>query len=360
VTHVVVVMKENRSFDHLFGGLPSAGIENAEVWPSGFTSAGNAPGGLAPYHLLSTCVSVDPPHQWGAMHDDWDHGKMDGFLSTAETVGPSPAGTLVMGYYEAADLPFYYWLASTFALGDHHFTSVLSGTWPNRDYLYAGTSNGVQSTWQATFSGTTIFDALDTAGVAWGFYVDGGAVGEGALGWTANHRGVHPLADLKAGLADGSLPSVVFVDSRTTDEHPTRDLQAGEAWTRAIYEEAIASPLWPELAMIVTYDESGGFFDHVAPPSACPPSPDQAAFDQLGIRVPLVVVSPYARASYVSHVVHEHASILRFIELLNGIPALTARDANADALLDMFDFIGLPNIAPPPAPAAGTGGCSRN
>jgi len=127
---------------------------------------------------------------------------------------------------------------------------------------------------------------------------------------------------------------------------------------RSIYEAAIASPLWMKLAIVFTYDESGGVFDHVPPPKACIPSPDQTGFDRLGVRVPTMVISPWARPHHVSHVVHDHTSILRFVELLHDLPALTARDANADALLDMFDF-NCPTLQQPPtAPAAGTGTCN--
>jgi phospholipase C len=109
--------------------------------------------------------------------------------------------------------------------------------------------------------------------------------------------------------------------------------------------------------VIYTYDESGGFFDHVPPPSACLAAPDQTAFDRLGVRVPVIVVSPWSRPGTVSHRVHEHASILRLIELLHDLPALSARDANADALLDLFDF-SCPRLQlTPDPPQSGTGGC---
>ena len=135
-------------------------------------------------------------------------------------------------------------------------------------------------------------------------------------------------------------------------------MQVGEASTRDLYQAVIASPLWPTSAMIWTYDEAGGFFDHVPPPNSCVPRPQDSAFFELGVRVPTVVISPYARKHYVSHVVAEHTSITRLIEAVFDLPALTARDANSDALLDMFDFECPPNLKPPAAPAAGKGGCN--
>jgi phospholipase C len=170
---------------------------------------------------------------------------------------------------------------------------------------------------------------------------------------------VHAFSEFKQALADGTLPSVSYVDSRESveDEHPTADVQVGEAWTRDVYEAVVGSPLWPTTALIWTYDEAGGFADHVPPPNSCVARPADSAFFELGVRVPTTVISPFARHHYVSHVVHEHTSILRLIETVFDLPALTARDANSDALLDMFDF-GCPEMTTPTAPASGTTGCN--
>jgi hypothetical protein len=162
-------------------------------------------------------------------------------------------------------------------------------------------------------------------------------------------------------LDDGTLPHVAFVDGidNVEDEHPTADVQRGEAWTRNIYEHAIASPVWRDLAIVWTYDEAGGFFDHVPPPeSLCIARPGDEHFSQAGVRVPLAVISPWARPHYVSHVVQEHTAITRFIETVFDLPALTARDANSDALLDLFDFTKPALLNAPTAPPAGTGGCT--
>src|SRR4029077_2328632 len=122
-------------------------------------------------------------------------------------------------------------------------------------------------------------------------------------------------------------------------------------------QAVVASPLWSSLALVWVFDEAGGFADHVAPPHSCVAAPSESKFFELGIRVPMVVISPGARRHYVSHVVHEHTSVTRFIETVFDLPALTARDANSDALLDMFDF-GCPAITSvPDAPPAGKGGC---
>ncbi len=177
--------------------------------------------------------------------------------------------------------------------------------------------------------------------------------------WTSMHLQVN------AGLMDGfviTLPRVTFVDGvdNVEDEHPTADVQHGEAWTRNIYEHARASRYWSDIALIWTYDEGGGFFDHVPPPEhLCIARPQDSAFYEAGVRVPLAVISPWARPHYVSHVVQDHTAITRFLETLFDLPALTARDANNDAPLDMFDFTHPALMDPPDAPEAGSGGCEE-
>jgi phospholipase C len=191
--------------------------------------------------------------------------------------------------------------------------------------------------------------------VTWGVYSDGNPR-QDCLGWTSTHAGFSNFSAFTSALAAGTLPAVSFVDpTGSQDEHPTNEIHGGEAWIRTIYETAVASPLWNQMAVILTFDEAGGLADHLAPPPACPPSADQAAFNQLGIRIPTIVMSPWARLHTVSHAVHDHTSVLRFVETLFDLPALTARDANADALLDMFDFGCPARSGIPDAPQAGGG-----
>jgi phospholipase C len=356
--HIIVVMKENRSYDHYFGQLPKHGQPDAEPLAATFSNLDKAGAAVANFHQTTTCVHNDPAHQWNDMHTQvGTTGKMDGFvISGANSTGTD--GHFVMGWYDNTDIPFYYFLANTFALADHHFASIRTGTWPNRDYLLLATSDGVRATGggHPADATPTIMSQLDTKGVTWGAYAPA-APFEGTLTWTATHAGVHNLAAFKTALAGGTLPSVAFVDG-PSDEHPTADIQVGEAWTRDIYQSVIASPLWATTVMIWTYDEAGGFFDHVPPGNGCVSRPQDTAFFELGIRVPTVVISPYARQHYVSHVPHEHTSITRLIEAVFDLPALNARDANSDAMLDMFDFACPPNLKPADAPAAGKGGCN--
>jgi phospholipase C len=355
IKHLIIVTEENRSFDHYFGKLAKHGQPDAVGYPAGFTNPDLAGKTVTPHHLASTCLEADPPHQGKQMHAGWNSGKMNGFVKSAAVKGSN--GHYVMGYYDNTDIPFYYWLANTFSIADHYFGSTLGGTWANRDYLYAGTSDGVTDTFSTKISVPTIFDSMEKAGVSWAVYTDGGPR-QDSIGWTKAHKGLAKFSALLAALKDGTLPEVSFVDPGTgQDEHPPADVQGGEAWGRKIYEAARNSPLWSSLAIVYTYDESGGLADHMPPPKACLASPDQTAFGRYGVRIPTIIISPWARPHYVSHGVHDHTSTLRLIELLHDLPALTGRDANADALLDMFDF-ECPSLTDPgAAPLAGTNGC---
>jgi phospholipase C len=365
ITHVIVMMKENRAFDHLFGNLHNAGQPDSEAIPDSFFNLDENNPPVATVPLDTTCVDHDPGHQWDEMHLQVDKGAMDGFVVSAANTTATD-GHFVMGNYGPKDFPFYYWLGNTFALSDRHFPSVRSGTWPNRAFLLLGTADGVMCTDCGRLPRPTtpsLFDSLDAAHLGWGAYSDSDPF-DGALGWDHKHRGVHSFLEFEQALKDGTLPAVAFVDGigYVEDEHPTADVQVGENWSRLVYEAAIASPLWPNLAIVWTYDEAGGFADHVPPPNtACiarPGNPDDVGFFELGVRVPLTVISPYARPHYLSHVIQDHTSITRLIETIFDLPALTARDANSTALLDMFDFEHPPALLhPPAAPAAGTGGC---
>ena len=365
IKHVIVMMKENRGFDHMFGMLHAEGRPDIEAIPAGFSNKDQSGTVVTPFHEQTTCVGYDPAHQWAAMHDQVNGGKMDGFITSA-AISTGTDGHFALGYYDQSDFPFYYFIANHYPINDRHFASVRSGTYPNRNFLLLGTADGVTATGLGypDPSTPTIFDALDTAGVTWGAYSDGSLVG-GTLNWMTGHANTGTYADFLAKLDDGSLPQVTFIDGldNITDDHPTANIQEGEAWTRDIYEHAVASKLWPTIALLWTYDEAGGFFDHVPPPNkACiarPGNSKDTSFYELGVRIPMIVISPYARAGYVSHVVQEHTAITRFIETVFGLPALTSRDANSDALLDMFDFDCSPAFLTPPAaaPAAGTGGC---
>ena len=366
VDHIVVLMQENRSFDHYFGQLHDSGQWQAEAEPG--TAVNPDPTGGPPikaFHQSRYCELADLDHSWTGTHQSWDGGKMDGF--TGVNVDPlDPTGSRTMGYYTAQDLSFYYSLYNTFAIADRYFCSVMGPTYPNRFYLIAGTSFGHITNdfpGMGLFKQPTIYSSLDTAGVTWRVY-------EAPFSFSLlfdyvrqHHANVAPMEQYFTDAQAGTLPQVAILDlefdaapDKEIDEHPPSNVQVGEAYVARAIQALMNSPVWSSSALFLTYDEHGGFYDHVPPPPACVPDDippllqegDVAAgFDRYGIRVPLVVVSPFARRHFVSHVVYDHTSILRFIELRFDLPALTRRDANADPMLELFDFTDPPFRDPP-------------
>ncbi|MGZ5966306.1 MAG: alkaline phosphatase family protein [Polyangiales bacterium] len=361
IRHVIIAMKENRSFDHVFGKLHAQGQPGVEPIPAGFSNPDLSGKTYFPAHATTTCIPWDPGHQSQSMLACVNGGKMDGFvINAASTTGTD--GAFAMHYYEAGDLPFYYFLASTFAIADRHFSPMPTGTFANRDFMMFGTAAGVVDT-GITYpppSTPSIFQLLMSAGFTWGAYTDGDPFSS-TLGWKGDEPGVHSTQALYDALDQGTLPNVAFVDGveNIEDDHPDGDLQFGEQWLKKLYDHAIKSPQWGRLVIFFTYDEGGGFMDHVPPPEACRDDPSSLPVQMMGPRVPLVAISPWAKRNYVSHVVHDHTAITRFVEAIFDLPALTGRDASSDALLDLFDFRCGRDLAIPPAPEAGTGGCKR-
>src|SRR6185295_15024908 len=342
--------------------LHDEGQPGTEDIPADFTNPDLAGNEVAPFHLSTTCLLTDPSHQGAEMRRGLAGGTMRGWVENAAlTTGTD--GHFVMGFNDSADLPFYYWLANTYALSDRHFAPMASGTFSNRNFYLFGTNAGVLDT-GITFpdpSTPSVLQTLMNAGFTWRAYSDD-EVFAGTLGWHEGKPGVRTFQQFLDDLDHGTLPNVAFVDAveDVTDDHPVADLQEGEKWLRQIYEHAVASPQWSRLAIVWTYDEGGGFADHVPPPEGCLAKPTPSPFTQMGPRIPLVAISRWAKPHYVSHVVHDHTAITRFIEALFGLPALTARDANSDALMDLFDFSCSQPVTPPQPPsAAGAGGCAR-
>jgi phospholipase C len=366
IEHIVVLMQENRSFDQYFGHLRGHGQDDVDVSPE--TAANPAPdaGGPSPWHHESAYCVQDTDHGWVASHQQWNGGKMDGF-ATSNTTMLDPTGHRAMGWYDQTDIPFYYDLISTFATSDRYFCSLLGPTYPNRMYLAAGTSFGIVTTNLQKLAPPgvpQIYRSLNDKGVTWKIYttnLPSILIFPDFANDSAQQVHRATAADFLTDAANGTLPQVSFLDSGfsesaavETDEHPPADIQLGQHWVWQQVQAVLASPLWSSSAMFITYDEHGGLYDHVSPPAACAPddtppaqNPELGGFDRLGFRVPLIVVSPYARRHFVSHETHSHTSILRFIEARFGLPALTKRDANSDTLLDLFDFASSPKLDVP-------------
>ena len=262
-------------------------------------------------------------------------------------------------------------------LCDRWFASCPAQTHPNRRYLQAATSVGLVETDVQKVLETpdapngTIWDRLNDIGVTWGDYAyDLPDVALFPRLLLSNASRLHTIPDFLADCATGNLPAVSIVSPGTQSfsEEPPADIRRGEAFTAMLVDAVMNAPTWSSTVMFFMYDEHGGFYDHVPPPAAVPPDdiPPQisvehgdrpGAFDRYGVRVPAVVISPFARPGHVSHVVHDHTSVLRFIETKWNLGAMTYRDANASDLLDTLDlttphFSEPPTLTPPASPTA--------
>jgi phospholipase C len=388
---IVIVMMENRSFDHYFQDLTNegwaawdggAGGSNTavDVAPAGASNPGVDDAGVPQVRGTQLCFA-DTNHSWDGTHQEIDNGKMDGFAIANDGTHEDPmfgppdflSGARAMTYYTKADLPFMYWAAENFAIGDRYFASVPGPTWPNREYLYAGTSWGETITGEfPTPTSPTVLDSLDAKGVKWGNYagsLSSVLLFDGSKNYQSNYtKKLYPSTQFATDAASGKLPQVTFLDPNlypegydNDDEHPPAVMQVGQNWLSGIVKSLFASPQWPHMALFLLYDEHGGLYDHVPPPPACPPDATQpklampdggtyGGYNEYGVRLPFVVFSPYAKHHYVSHQVFDHTSVLRFVEARFGLPALTKRDANALAPWDVFDFKAAPMLSPPPVP----------
>ncbi len=335
IQHIVVVMQENRSFDHLFGWLWSADGRQA-----GLTFV-DRDGVSRPTHPLRPdyqgCGHPDPDHDYLPARIQYNGGRMDGFLR-------SPSNDVfAIGYYGPADIPFHAALASHYTTLDRYFCSILGPTLPNRIFQHAAQTDRLSDS-LAVATVPTIWDRLIEAGVSARYYYSN--VPFLAL-WGSKYLGIAaPIAEFVRDAAAGTLPAVSFVDPQFTildngtgdDDHPHADIRRGDAFLALVFEALSRGPGWPGTVAIVNFDEWGGFFEHVAPPRAAAPNlvdPDiVGGRTLLGFRVPVVVASPFSRGSSlfprVSHVRFDHTSVLKLIEWRWWLQPLTARDASAD------------------------------
>jgi phospholipase C len=370
IEHIVVLMQENRPFDHYFGHLKGHGQDDIDVAPSSTTNPGSAADGgtgapIEWHHATEYCVA-DTDHGWVASHQQWNDGRNDGF-AVSNSIASDPTGSRALGYYDQTDIPFYYDLASTFAMSDRYFCAILGPTYPNRMYLLGGTSFGIVTTDPnvlAPAGVNQILKTLSEKNIAWKDYhaqIASALLYPDFATDPAQASHLVDISEFAKDAAAGTLPAFSLIDPSfigtvvaETDEHPPADIQVGQKFVYDQVQALMHSPEWKSSALFITYDEHGGLFDHVSPPGACAPddtpprlNPELGGFDRLGFRVPLIVVSPYAKRHFVSHTVHTHTSILRFIEAKFALPAFTARDANSDAMFDLFDFESPPNLDVP-------------
>lgn len=419
IEHVVILMQENRSFDHYFGsyrGVRGFNDQSAAFQQPYPGNTSTAPiGTLLPFHLdttkLNAACTHDITHDWVPMHQSWNNGAMDGFITSRLAINPNDA-VLTMGYYTRADLPYYYAVADAFTLCDNYFCSVIGPTDPNRLYSMAASidpdgKNGgplLQTlvTNQSSFFGkltyTTMPEQLETRGISWKVYatpdqgISSGLALDNVLAYFKNFQDpsstlykkafgpVFPT-DFVADAVAGNLPQVSWiVPSVVTSDHPPAPALFGELTLSVILTALMANPAaWAKTVLFVTYDENGGFFDHVPPVTAPPGTPGEyvtapAVPDPtvagnppingpigLGFRVPMMVVSPFSRGGLVSSDLFDHTSILRFLETRFGaeVPNLSAwRRATVGDLTSAFNFskpdMSIPSVPSPAAPGSAT------
>lgn len=376
IEHLVLLMLENHSADNVLGMLPQASAAcgrrfdglRVNRYGTPITSNPDRMGRpVRSFALSDMCPADGLTQNWNSSHHQYNRGRNDGFVTNANSSTP-------MGYLTPAQMPVTYALAGHFPVSDRYFSSALAQTLPNRRYYFSATSSGQvnddSSSLVVPAANGTIFDRLDAGSVSWRVYYDGTP----SPFYFPNFRD-NPLqvsrcvsnAQFFSGAAAGRLPAVSYVEenfSYQSEENP-QDIAYGENFLGRVASAVMNGPLWSKTALFVTYDEHGGFFDHVPPPRAVTPDdipPDltlsakgtfPASFDRYGFRVPLTVISPWGRPDHVSHKIADHTSILAFIEHKWNLPAMTRRDAGAWDLSDMFDVTRPRLMAPlalPPAP----------
>jgi len=333
--HIVFVCMENRSFDHYLGWVPGA-----EGRQAGLSYPDDAGVSHSTYHLLNRqgCGSNDPDHSYDGGRVQLAGGRMDGFRKGGND-------DYAIGYYLEADLPFYSQLVKEATTYDHWFAPIMGPTYPNRFYTHAAFTDREENHSRFTAM-PAIWDSLARAGVSANyFYSDLPFL---AL-WGEKYLPIsRSYAQFLAMAASGTLPAFSYLDPAflgeaqggSNDDHPFADIHRGQAFLSQVASALAASPLWSKTALIITYDEWGGFFDHVVPPSFPDDHDPGPGLDhtQAGFRVPAFALSPFAPAAAIGSQVYDHTSMLKLVEWRFGLPALTSRDAAARNLAESFDF----------------------
>ena len=355
IQHIVFLVKENRSFDHYFGAFP--GVD-------GTTTGLISNGQVIPLLHPTDALPYDVCHGWACTISDMDHGKMDHF--DTESTCTANNRLVCMSQMTGADIPNYFAYATNFVIADRMFSSISSTSFPNHLYTIAATSGGVigqplgpsahepgceaDQTSTANvmdqlgnvikiypcFDFQTLGDILTNAGISWTTYSPPKTVFNAftAINHIRNTAlwNQHWVRDTQfvVDAQSGNLPAVSWLVTDNASEHPPFSTCFGENWTVQQINAVMQGPLWDSTAIFLTWDDFGGFYDHVPPPK-------EDLFG-LGPRVPLLIISPYSKSGYISHTQYEASSVLKFIEERFGLASLNGRDVNANDMLDSFDF----------------------
>jgi phospholipase C len=362
IQHVVFIIKENRTFDNYFGTFPGA---------DGATSGTLSTGQVIPLGHTPDRTPPDICHSWNCAIQAIDGGKMDKFNLIQEC--SVNADLLCYTQLTEQDIPNYFAYARNFVLADHMFSSLKGPSFPNHLYTVGAQSGGAvdnptnPSIWGCDADDTTtvsvmdssgnsskqfpcfdfqtIADSLLTAGISWKYYAP--QMGENGYHWNALDAIKHiretsvwtdhvvPDTQFVSDAQSGQLPAVSWlVTNFGQSEHPPASTCQGENWTVQQLNAVMQGPDWSSTAVFLTWDDFGGFYDHLPPPNL--------DYYGLGPRVPLLIISPFAKKGYISHTTYELSSVLKFVELRYGLSTLTARDAQANDMTDSFDFTQTP------------------
>jgi phospholipase C len=352
----VVLMMENRSFDHYFGWHPDADAKNEGLaYP-------DATGAKLPTFRLTPdfqgCQYRDPDHSWLGGRWQWNRGRNDRFVTGDESLEGSDE--FAIGYYLKQDLPFIPHVADAYTLYDRWFTSIMASTWPNRHYQWGAQSGGVKNNGsvgaavsggggEGLYTWETIDNRATANGVTFRYYYSdlpfGGVYGRDTVLNSA------PMQQFYADAAAGNLPNICFVDppfrdggggdGLSADEHPHGDVRLGQAFMSDVAHAFIESPQYRRGVMFINYDEWGGFFDHVKPrfvPDDRRSKDINEDFGLTGFRIPGVAISPYTRGGDVNHMTVTHESILKLISYRFRLGYLTKRHRYASNIGRSFDF----------------------
>jgi phospholipase C len=360
INHLIVMMQENHTFDNYFGTYPGAdGLPAGTKMPVDPNNPGA--GYVEPWHIGDIPIT-DLSHSAATFREQYNNGKMDGFVSALNRRNQN--GRLTMGYYDRSDLPYYWSLADNYVLFDRFFSSAKDGSDANHMFWVAAvppvTTRG-QTLSDRLATVPTIFDRLQAAGISWKFYVqnydptityrDLGTVGNRAsqVIWVpllkfdrfldnptlSSH--IVDLSQYYIDLREGTLPAVAFIVPSGASEHPPGSIDSGQKFVKTLIQELMRSDAWNSSAFLLTYDDWGGWYDHVPPPQV-----DDYGY---GPRVPAILISPYALQGKIDSTQLDFTSILKFIEENWGIQPLAERDSKANNFLSAFDFNQTPRQA---------------
>jgi phospholipase C len=355
-----VLMQENHTFDNYFGTYPGVnGLPLDTQMP--VDPANPSAGVVTPWHIDPNYSLSDISHSRATFEEQYNNGQMNGFVAAINRRNQD--GRLTMGYYDGRDIPYYWNLADNFVLFDNFFSSAKDGSLVNHIFWVAGqmpqTVEGETLT-QRLSDVHTIFDRLQAAGVSWKFYVqnydptityrnkDVSGNRASQIIWCpllyfdryiddpvlSSH--IVDLSEYFSDLQNGTLPEVAYIAPSGASEHPPGSLVMGQRFVKNLVQELMRSSVWDSSAFLLTYDDWGGWYDHVTPPQI-----DDFGY---GLRVPTLLISPYARRGYIDHTELDYTSILKFIEENWGLQPLATRDANANNFLSAFDFNQKPRL----------------